>query len=320
MKKNPLVSVIIPAYNSEKYIKEAIESVLYQTYDHLEIIIVNDGSWDNTEKIVKEFKDSRIKYFWQKNKGIASAKNAGIKNAKGEFITFLDTDDFYLPRKIEEEVIFLKHHPEFDLVYCNMKHFSDGKPGILMQHKGPFYSGKVFEKLLHRFFGQQDTILIPKEIFKTVGFFDEALRYSEDWDMHLRIAYKGFKFGFLNKDLVRIRVGKNSLSRLENQWDMKKHALKVFKKIATLMTEEEKKSYKIDKIINQTKLKLAFAYLVVGRKKDCRKTLFDFSKNKFEKIMIYFLVAFIWLMPSKLLSLMTKKVWQLKQRMLFKQV
>src|SRR3990167_7556109 len=101
------VSIIIPAYNAGKYIKGVLENLFLQTYRNIEIIVVDDGSTDNTEQIVKAYQNRGVRYIYQQNKGVAGARNAGIKEAKGELIAFLDADDFYLPEKIEKEVGFL---------------------------------------------------------------------------------------------------------------------------------------------------------------------------------------------------------------------
>lgn len=321
MKEQPLVSVIIPAYNAEKYIKEAIESVLNQTYKNIELIVVDDGSTDNTAEIVKKYlNDPRVKYIYQENKGLAGARNTGIKKAKGDYIAFLDADDFYLPEKIEKEVKFLKEHPEFDIVYCNMEHFYDGKSKILFQHRGPFYSGNVFEKLLNKFFGQADTLLIPKKILDKIGLFDEKMRYSEDWDLLLRISWAGFKFGFIKEPLLRIRIHKGSHSDMNNQWKMKKDALYLFDKLFKKMSPAERKQYNSEKIIKKIKLKLAISYLIIGRKKDFHKTILSASSNFFEKLIFYFFIGFIFLIPNFILKFLTQKIWQFKQKKLFSRV
>src|SRR5574341_1935425 len=115
------VSAIIPVYNGEKYIEDAIRSVLTQTFSDLELIIVDDGSTDKTGEICKGFlSDSRVKYIYQENQGVSSARNTGIKRSNGEYVAFLDADDYWLPDKTEEQIKFLKIHKEFGMVHCGI--------------------------------------------------------------------------------------------------------------------------------------------------------------------------------------------------------
>lgn len=312
------VSVIIPCYNAQEYIAQAIKSVLMQTYKNIEIIIVNDGSVDKSEKIIKSFQDRRIKYIKQKNSGVAITRNTGIKNATGKYIAFLDADDLYEKDKIEQELFFLKKHPGFDLVYCDMAHFYDGCPKKLFSHQGPRPQGEVFQDLLHQFFCQLNTVLIPKTIFDQVGAFDEKSRHSEEWDLYLRIARAGFRFGFLNKRLVKIRISKNSLSRFDNQWQMKKNNLAVFERLFSSMDEEERQRHSSDKIISKLKLKLAAAYLLVGKKKQSLEVLKSITlKNPLMKFLNTFFVIIIYLIPVWCLKKFFNWVWKIKHKKLF---
>ncbi|GAJ17799.1 unnamed protein product, partial [marine sediment metagenome] len=118
-KDNPLVSVVMPAYNGVDYITEAIESVLIQNYRNFELVIINDGSTDNTEEVVLSFEDERIRYFRQENRGLAATHNVGIKQSKGEFIIKLDCDDMMTPDFIAKHLQEFKKHPDADLVYCD---------------------------------------------------------------------------------------------------------------------------------------------------------------------------------------------------------
>ena len=316
-----LVSIIIPAYNAEKYIRGSIKTILEQTYNNFEIIVIDDGSVDNTAQIIKdEYKDdARIKLISQKNGGVAVARNHGIKMARGEYIAFLDPDDYYLPAKIEREVEFLQSHPEFDVVYCKMKHFYDDNIDVLYQHKGEMPSGQVFENLLDRFFGQLNTVLIPKRIFEKIGMFDENFRDSEEWDMFLRIARARYTFGFLDEDLVRIRISKSSLSRYENQWKMKSHNMFVFEELNKSMSEEERKKYNMPTRLAKMRFILTVAYLAAG-KKDL--ALIELKKIKYfnllKKIFINMLFIITWLLPASLLEFIIVKIWSYKHRHLFK--
>jgi glycosyltransferase involved in cell wall biosynthesis len=319
--KNPLVSIIIPAYNAEKYIKGAIESALAQTYKNIEIVVVDDGSTDKTKDIVKEFADKRIKYIYQKNSGVAITRNTGIKNSTGEYIAFLDADDYYFPKKIEEEIKFLEQNKKFDLVYCNMVHFYDNAPNKYFTHKGYFPSGNVFGDLLNGFFGQLNAVLIPKKIFNKVGLFDANLHYSEDWNLCLQIARFGFSFGFLNKRLVKIRISSDSHSRMENQWKMKNNNLMIFERLFDSMTEKEKRVYGAEKIIAKLKIKLAIAHLTAKQKRKSIEIIRSISADNLKILFIkIFLISIIKIIPRNILKFSIVGAWQYKHKKIFKKI
>lgn len=230
----PLISVIIPSYNSGKFLNEAIESAVNQTYKNLEIIIVNDGSSDNTEKIAKEwqFKDSRVKYFkHQQNKGLAAARNTGIKNSKGEYLAFLDADDIWLPKKVEIQLKKIKEL-EADLVFSNWYVVESNKNKKVK----PFDSSPLRNKenlvcsLIRKNFISPSTVLLKKSALKKVGLFDENLCSSEDYDLWLRFVLEGMEIGFCEDPLIYLRKHSEQMSK--NIYKMRISRLQVLKKVA----------------------------------------------------------------------------------------
>lgn len=113
-----MVSVIMPVYNNEKFVSQAVQSVLNQTISDLELIIIDDGSTDGTRNVIESFSDERIKYHYQENAGPGAGRNNGMSLSKGEFIAFIDSDDMYKPNKLERQIEFLKENPQYGLVYC----------------------------------------------------------------------------------------------------------------------------------------------------------------------------------------------------------
>jgi glycosyltransferase involved in cell wall biosynthesis len=227
----PLVSIIIPTYNSEKYIREALESALNQTYRNIEIIVVDDGSTDNTKEVLKHYLD-RIQYIYKKNAGPASARNVGIKHAKGEYIAFLDSDDMWLPEKIELQLgVFVKDQ-RIGLVSCN-DYEIDEKGQILGESKHIHYPSQkaLFNALLvQNVVSGGSNAIIKKECFDKVGLFDEHLHGTEDWDMWLRIAQR-YDVIFVERPLVTSRVRNNSISSHSNAAKMLKYELLVIDKL-----------------------------------------------------------------------------------------
>ncbi len=208
----PTISTIIPTYNNASFIAEAISSVLAQTYPVHEIIVVDDGSIDDTETIVQKLQSAssiRIHYIKKENGGPNSARNLGLSKATGEFVAFLDADDRWGPAKLAQQIELFTKNPELGLVYGNYKIIgTDGtdRPDIPTVPLNPEVQGYAFEKLLpgNLILGSASNVLIKKSVFDTVGLFDESLRVGEDWDMWLRIAEK-FQIEYVDAVLVAIR-------------------------------------------------------------------------------------------------------------------
>jgi glycosyltransferase involved in cell wall biosynthesis len=191
----PLISIITPVYNVEKFITETIESVLAQTYSNWELVLVDDGSTDDSTRICKEYslREDRIKYFHKQNGGQASARNLGIKNAKGEYITFLDSDDLYAEDKLEQHFIDLAEKPADFYYGAGYMIYENRTSNKVVEYDWFYgeYSGKDFFKILyHSCSVNINSVLVKKKLFDEIGLFDESpiLRGTEDWDLWLRIA------------------------------------------------------------------------------------------------------------------------------------
>jgi len=184
----PLVSVVIPTYNRADYIAETIESVLGQTYENIEIIVIDDGSTDSTRELVERF-TPRVRYVWQENSERGASRNHGLRLAGGEFIAFLDSDDLWLPDKAAEGVDFLTAHPAVGLIGTDaMQIDGEGKENRILRARG--YSGQVTEKLLQNNFIIMPTHLARTSAVKKVGGFREErqLSGSEDWELWVRLS------------------------------------------------------------------------------------------------------------------------------------
>lgn len=206
-----LVSVIIPAYNQGYFLAEAIDSVLAQTYTEFEIIIVDDGSTDNTAQVAQSYADRRVRYVYQENGGLSSARNAGIRCAQGAYISYLDSDDRFLPQKLEILVDFLKHHPEIGFVA--------GQAVPIDEHGN--HIGKIFDtpipsdprQLLLGNPLHVGSILVRQQWQKQAGFFDETLRSYEDWDMWLRLARAGCQLHYVSRPVSLYRFHTAQMTR-----------------------------------------------------------------------------------------------------------
>jgi glycosyltransferase involved in cell wall biosynthesis len=215
-----MISVIIPTYNSERYISECLNSVINQTYSNLEIIVVDDGSTDNTNVIVNSVMDYRIKYFYKENGGVASARNLGITKSTGLFIAFLDSDDFWHKEKLERQI---KLMADYDFVYCN--HNTIDKNGIEMEYKLPCpISGRddIKKAILssNTITGSCSTVFMKKVVLDKVGLFNSNLRIGEDWEYWAKVVWNEFKIGFIEENLAVLRSQNNSIqyTTLKHDW------------------------------------------------------------------------------------------------------
>lgn len=216
-------SVIIPTYNRGKYVCEAIESVLGQTFQDFEVIVVDDGSTDDTRQRIEHYLP-RIEYIHQKNAGPAAARNTGIAASKGEYVAFLDSDDLWLPNKLRLQVEFMDSNPQCGMVFADLCRFKGDQivcPSFFREREGQDASGDMFNKLISEdffhflrhimYFIVTSTVLLRREVFDKVGTFDESLPVTEDYDMWLRIARR-YSIGAMDVCLVKYRVHDASLS------------------------------------------------------------------------------------------------------------
>ena len=208
--KQPGVSVVIPAFNTEDCIAKSIRSVISQTRKADEIIVVNDGSTDNTESEIKKFGDA-VRYIHQENAGVSAARNHGIKLAEYEWIAFLDSDDEWLPERLEKQLAVTKDNPELMWISGNsIRCLCDEErqsPELDPAKAKKLLKGKnCFENYLYAFRnkagGNTNTMLIRREVFDKIGMFDESLSYGEDPDMWWRIAYHWPCFGYVSDPLA----------------------------------------------------------------------------------------------------------------------
>ncbi len=212
LKINVMISIIIPAYNSAKYLPETIDSILAQGMRDYEIIIIDDGSTDNTREVIDKF-NAKIKYIYQKQKGAAAARNRGIRNSRGDYIAFLDADDIWLPQKIRLQMQYFNNNPEISIIYTDAQVFDER--GLIWHSANRhmrMYSGKIYYKLFLENFIHTSSVILKRACLERVGLFDESLGPCEDYEFWLRLA-RDYEFAFINKPLVKYRLSSNSFSR-----------------------------------------------------------------------------------------------------------
>ncbi len=223
-----MISVVIPMYNSEKTIRKAIESVIKQSYKDFEIIVVNDGSTDSStlilEEIMKENENIKIKLINKNNGGVSSARNEGIRNCNGEFIAFLDSDDEWLPNKLELQMNCLLGDRTIDFIGCNRN--SESTKVFLKRYNKFMKIG--FMDMMLKMFPQTSTAIVKKEVLESVGLYDEKQKYAEDGYLWLRICSRYNRY-MMPESLVITGGGKPHFgySGLSSRiWEMEKGELK----------------------------------------------------------------------------------------------
>lgn len=223
----PKISVVIPLYNQSEFVRFAIQSVLQQTIESYEIIVVDDGSTDDSRMVVSEFGD-RVHYIYQENQGLAGARNTGIRAVKGDLIGLLDADDIWMPDYLEKMTALVARHPDAAVFFCCARSVDEqgrdlpqifGKPAMRLD--------SLYHTLLRANFIIPSTILMRRSAIERVGLFDSSLRSCEDWDLWLRLLPQEQFIG-TSEILVRYRLHGRSLSTDPN--GMQRAARKVIEK------------------------------------------------------------------------------------------
>lgn len=298
------ISVIIPAYNMAELTVKAVESVLNQTYENIEIIVVDDGSTDNTrQRLISYAKD--IKYVYKKNGGACSARNLGISLSTGEYIGFLDCDDTYLPKKVELCVDYLEKHPDFGFVHT-AAYYVDRNDTILrtFSHRRSRRIGWIAKKLLPRNYICNSTPLVRRVCFEKTGLFDETIFIPADWDMWLRLAEK-YQVGYMNTPLTLYRM---SGSYILNNVEKSKQEEKLMLEKAFLRNPQIRSGFK-KRLISDVYLRCAIYYLLIGRFQKAKQELGQAiakSKTNFKAIL---LLGYFFISRKSLQFLIKKKVY-----------
>lgn len=221
-------SVIIPAYNREKFLKKCVDSVFRQSYPHFELIIVDDGSTDGTKGLISSYDDKRILYFYQDNKGVSRARNKGLELARGGFIAFLDSDDRWTGDKLEKSLRYIREYPEICIFHTEEIWYRKGR--LLKQlpvHKKP--DGHVYRNALPLCCISISTAVIKRTVFDDIGVFDEDLEACEDYDFWLRATNK-YDVKLIPEDLT-LKDGGRPDQLSSSVWGLDRFRIKALKKM-----------------------------------------------------------------------------------------
>lgn len=233
MKEEKLISAIIPVYNGEHYVVNAIESILKQTYHNIEIIVVDDGSTDATVTLIKQF--PKVKYFFKDRSGPAASRNMGVKNSSGDYLAFLDADDQWLPNKIELQIDAFSRTPELDYVLTLQQNIL--KAGCKKPHwlKQEFIENSVL--------GGVPTLMVKRTSFDQVGFFSEECIHDSDFDWFFRAKDLRLKFEVIQSVLFHRLIHDKNYS---NDVDSSNHDLILT--IKRSINRKNKKNHESNKV------------------------------------------------------------------------
>lgn len=208
-----LVSVVVPVYNREGLVPFAIDSILGQTYHNLEVVLINDGSTDNSLAVLRNYEHQfpdKVRVIDQANQGQVKARNVGIRASKGRYIAFLDSDDVWRPEKLELQL------PEFGpgvgLVYCGAEFVNNEGACLGFEVVDPDLTGNIYTQLLIKNRMTGGTVVVSREALDQVGLFDEELRAAENWDLWIRVC-KQYKAGAVARPLIQYRFHPNNMSK-----------------------------------------------------------------------------------------------------------
>jgi glycosyltransferase involved in cell wall biosynthesis len=308
---SPLVSVVIPAYNAEKCLGDALDSVVAQTYRPIEVIVVDDGSTDNTAKVTKIYElrhfrndqrenDITLKYFYQKNGGPSKARNAGIRASKGEYIALLDADDLWTRTKLEKQVRLFERDPTIDIVFTNvnimrLKNIQIEEFTVFQKKKlnSTFFGHEYIvvnplEKLMRLNFMPTSSVIAKKACFINGGYFNEKRRYVEDWELWLKMSLY-CNFGYVSDVCVHKKEKGDGLS--SNELEMILSIINIFE---SFIEENKSSGLPLNPAVLSNFLKTQYKwtgyFLMKNRHKKLARSYFRKSLNKgvdFKTVLYY---------------------------------
>ena len=227
-KDMPLVSVVVPCYNHEKYVAQTIESVINQTYKNIELIVIDDGSKDNSVEVIQELADKYgFTFIHRPNKGLSATLNEGVKLSNGKYFSAIASDDILMLDKIEKQVEFMEANPDYGMCYGKIVYFENSIENTL-EYPNSNKEGWLFDDLLnYGCFIPAPSTFMRKEVFENVGEYDESL-WIEDWDMWLRISQK-YKIGYIDEYFAYYRKHDSNISSQSlKMYQAQKNTIKKF--------------------------------------------------------------------------------------------
>ncbi|WP_406610352.1 glycosyltransferase family 2 protein [Agarivorans sp. JK6] len=285
------VSIIIPAYNSAAFIDKAIESILAQSFDDYEIIVVDDGSKDDTVASLEKYR-AKIQLISQQNGGASKARNTGIQAATGEFVAFLDSDDLWRPQKLMDQVNAMRAQPDWVACYTETSYKADEETLNPQSEQAPELVSKDLQQVFLHPYLVTSSFMVRREVLNKVGLFDESLKTAEDIDLYLRIAEQGL-IGLLQKSLVWKADIEGSLGSLLSSYQDNLDVVDAF------LARQGSNSASWGDLVGKVKAKI---YLDWGKDLLWNEQCFAAFKALSQSLSLKFSGATVWLMIKALIK------------------
>lgn len=280
---NILVSVVIPTFNRANRIIKTIESVLNQTYNNLEIIIIDDNSTDNTYEVIQPYLSENIRYYKNEiNVGGSKSRNIGVTHCRGDLVAFLDSDDEWLSKKIELQVNKFISNNDIDMIYTKYYLVNENNNKKLIFKESEELDNELLSILCKNFIGTTSTICIKKNVFNKIKGFDEQLPSCQDWDLYIRVLSNGYNVAMIDTPCLNYYYHNNSITGNINNV-IKGHEM-VLEKIKKIIKSKniDNRSYKI--IISSNYERLAHIYMKNKRIKEGRKYFIKSINSNFRNV------------------------------------
>jgi len=286
MNASPMVSVIIPTFNCGSFIDDALKSVFAQTYRHVEVIVVDDGSTDDTRQRVEAF-GPVVQYIYQSNAGACAARNTGIKASHGALLAFLDADDVWLPEKLAKQVPLFERSPRVGLVFCDTIFFDrHGDIGRVYRKSKP-PRGMVFGELLGNYFLSLETVVIRRDALDALDeWFDERIRVTGDKDLFVRLAYQ-CELDYVDEPLAKWRAHGSSLTHAHYKDFGIENALLLEKLRRRLPDLDRRYPEAVRALERKIAWQGALAEWKDGRTAHCRRILWPYARHDLKMAAAY---------------------------------
>jgi hypothetical protein len=307
-----LVSVIVLTFNSAAYVERCLRSLERQTHRALEVLVVDAGSTDGTRAIVERF-DERFRWLELPGSDMGAARNHGLRHSHGAYLAFLDSDDFYLPAKVERQVAEMQAAPELDVLYCAAWHFRTGDVGRVGLKKAAAQPARLKDYLEGRNHNL-NTMCIRRRVWEAGFAFGEGDRgrYGEEWRLQLSMAQRGLAMAFRPEPLVVVELRPDSHTLWTKQWTMKQQALGEVEQVASRLSADQRATIDLLEITDGFRRKLVVALLLDGQKRKAAavaSSVVDPARARRARS----LVALVRWLPERLLSALLRRIWLWRQ-------
>lgn len=222
-----MVSIILPTFNRSQFLEQAVKSVVHQTFTEWELLVVDDGSDDESWRTIKKFHDSRIFYLYQRNQGVSRARNTGIQFSRFPWVCFLDSDDYWEPTKLQRQLEILECHPHYRVIYTDETWIRKGRR-VNPKKIHRKYCGWIYHRCLPLCIISPSSILLDRSIVQKLGLFDEDFPVCEDYEMWLRISSR-YPIFFLEEPLI-VKVGGHAGQLSQSLWGLDRYRVKAMTK------------------------------------------------------------------------------------------